>query len=228
MFIDSTDYDTRPNVCTEEFAAYCEAAGWQLLDAKRKFVILKKCREDAVDILAPRERLENIAREEKKRLLCTLGLSLAWLSLGVLRLIGSDLADGGVFDSYLFLYGAWLFLGACAAARFLHYLFWKKAADRKIENGKIYRFSRKTDLFIRTDGWYSWGALALPAAAVVLLLVKKQYILLLVIGVFAAVLLVADHLIARFRPSAETHRGIWNFVALLLVIGILVVSAVMA
>ena len=228
VFIDGSDYDTRPNVHTEEFAAYCEAAGWQLLDARRKFVILKKCREDAVDIMTPRERLENIAREEKKSLLCTLGLSLAWLVLGALHLIGPDFTDRILFDNYLLTYAVVLFLASCTAVRFLHCLIWKKAADRKLENGEAYRFSTKTDLFIRADSWRSWVTCVSLAAVAVALLVTKQYVLLLVLGAFVAVVQVTGHLIVRFRTSAETNRGIWNFVALLLIIGILAASAVMA
>ena len=69
VFIDGSEYDTRPEVHTKEFAAYCEAAGWQMVDAKRKFVIFRKTRPDAVEIMTPRERLDNIAAEEKKDIL---------------------------------------------------------------------------------------------------------------------------------------------------------------
>ena len=66
VFIDGSEFDTRPEVHTQEFAEYCEVAGWKLIDAKRKFCIFKKIRDDAVDILTDQERLCNIAKEEQK------------------------------------------------------------------------------------------------------------------------------------------------------------------
>ena len=60
VFIKGSEYDMWPGPHTEEFAQYCEAAGWKLVDAKYKYMIFKQVREDAMDILTPQERLENI------------------------------------------------------------------------------------------------------------------------------------------------------------------------
>ena len=36
VFSGASEYDTRPEPRTEEFAEYCEAAGWKMIDAWRK------------------------------------------------------------------------------------------------------------------------------------------------------------------------------------------------
>ena len=68
VFINGSEFDTRPDVHTQEFAEYCEAAGWKLIDAKRKFCIFKKVREDTEEILTDEERLHNISKEEQKEI----------------------------------------------------------------------------------------------------------------------------------------------------------------
>ena len=42
VFTDASENDMRPEPHTQEFAEYCEAAGWKLVDAKQKFCIFKK------------------------------------------------------------------------------------------------------------------------------------------------------------------------------------------
>ena len=59
VFTKASENDMRPEPQTEEFAEYCEVAGWKLVDAKQKFCIFKKVREDAVALFTPKERVEN-------------------------------------------------------------------------------------------------------------------------------------------------------------------------
>ena len=68
VFIDGSVYDAKPEAHTLEFADYCQAAGWELADAKQKFCIFRKVRPDAVEILTPEERLKNVAKEELKNI----------------------------------------------------------------------------------------------------------------------------------------------------------------
>lgn len=62
VFINGTDYDLRPEPNTQEFAEYCEAAGWKLVDAKQRFCIFKRIDPKAVPILTDRERLDNTTK----------------------------------------------------------------------------------------------------------------------------------------------------------------------
>ena len=65
VFTDASEYDLRPEPNTEEFAEYCKVAGWELVDAKRKFCIFKRVREDATPILTQEERVQNVIKESK-------------------------------------------------------------------------------------------------------------------------------------------------------------------
>lgn len=64
VFPKGSEMDTRPEDDTEEYAEYCEAAGWKLVDANRKFCIFRRLRADAVPIVAPDERFLNIKKAE--------------------------------------------------------------------------------------------------------------------------------------------------------------------
>ena len=68
VFPKGDDRDSRPEKDAEEFAEYCEAAGWKLIDGQRKFCIFKATRRDAVPIATPEERYENICKAERERL----------------------------------------------------------------------------------------------------------------------------------------------------------------
>lgn len=69
VFGDAKDIDTRPEANTKEFAEYCEAAGWEFVDSKKKFCVFRKITDDAVDIVTKEERLENAAKAEIKAVL---------------------------------------------------------------------------------------------------------------------------------------------------------------
>ena len=49
VFTQANETDLRPEPKTKEFAEYCEAAGWKLVDAKQKFCIFQKVDENAVE-----------------------------------------------------------------------------------------------------------------------------------------------------------------------------------
>ena len=108
VFIDGSEYDTRPDVHTQAFAEYCEAAGWKLMDAKRKFVIFQKIRADAVAILTPQERLANIAKEERKDVLYRLVIGYIWVFLLLSRFIGSTFVHVIYSNQTLLLCAVWL------------------------------------------------------------------------------------------------------------------------
>lgn len=64
VFPKGTEMDTRPERDTEEYAEYCEAAGWRLIDSNRKFCVFCRTKEDAVPIVEPEERFANIRKAE--------------------------------------------------------------------------------------------------------------------------------------------------------------------
>lgn len=66
VFPKGSEMDVRTGPEAEEYAEYCTAAGWRLLDSRRKFCIF--CREspDAPPITTPEERLTNILQAQWK------------------------------------------------------------------------------------------------------------------------------------------------------------------
>lgn len=66
VFPKGSEMDTFANPDTEEFAEYCEAAGWKFLDSRQKFCIFRQVSPDAPPIVEPQERLCNILQAERK------------------------------------------------------------------------------------------------------------------------------------------------------------------
>lgn len=79
----ASEQDMRPSEDTRDFADYCEAAGWKLLDSHGKICVFQKLREDARPIVSAEERFENIAKEEKdnwfRTYLVAVGLSVLYI-----------------------------------------------------------------------------------------------------------------------------------------------------
>lgn len=63
VFPDGRDSDLRPAQNTKEYAQYCKAAGWKLLDSKKKFCIFQREKEGAV--LDPTVAYEDIWPEQE-------------------------------------------------------------------------------------------------------------------------------------------------------------------
>ncbi len=111
VFPNGMETDLKPEKEAEEYAEYCKAAGWKLVDSIRKFCVFEKVSDDAVAIVTPRERFENIRRAEWQRWRKYVGMYAFQLSL---------LAANLVWDRYglfmntlviLFLLAALLFAG---------------------------------------------------------------------------------------------------------------------
>ena len=223
VFIDGSEYDTRPDVHTQAFAEYCEAAGWKLMDAKRKFVIFQKIRNDAVDILTPQERLANIAKEERKDVLYRLILAYTWVFLMITRFFGPSFVYAIYSNQTLLLCAVWLALALSATIRFFHFLLWKRSWAKKAENGEDLYFGKGKNPFTFASGWHtqlSTGVILVFTAG--LFLTKQFETLLLILGL-VVVLVTMAFVIARLRPDAVIHQIIQIVVAVFLMIAILIV-----
>lgn len=62
VFSKGNELDLRPALKTEEFAAYCEAAGWELVDSQQKLCVFRRLREDAKPIFTEQERFSAVKR----------------------------------------------------------------------------------------------------------------------------------------------------------------------
>lgn len=219
VFSDASEYDTRPEPNTEEFAAYCEAAGWQLVDAKRKFVIFKKLRPDAMPIMTAQERLEAVYAEEKKDSIRELLISGLWC----VTQWGNFLGTGFTRDifSYQTLLNLvfWGVLFLASAASFTGLLIWKHRSAKRIEAGETILLGKGSSF--RNRGYSVAAAVMLPLLILSMVLEGASSSILLV-AVIAGIALLTAHFIGKKRPDAVTHQ----IVQVLMSLGILVLIVV--
>lgn len=223
VFIDGSEYDTRPDVHTQAFAEYCEAAGWELIDAKRKFVIFQKIRADAVDILTPQERLANIAKEERKDVLYKLILAYTWAFLMITRFFGPSFVHTIYSNQTLLLCAVWLALALSATIRFIHFLFWKRSWAKKAENGGDLYFGKAKKPFNFASGWHTRLSTGVILVFTVGLFLTRQFATLFLALGLVVVIVTMAFVIARLRPDAVIHQIIQIVVAVFLMIAILIV-----
>ncbi len=64
VFPKGQEMDLRPESEAQEYALYCEAAGWKLVDSIRKFCVFEQVSDNAAAIVTPQERLANVSKAE--------------------------------------------------------------------------------------------------------------------------------------------------------------------
>ncbi len=196
VFSKADETDTRPLPETEEFAEYCEAAGWKFVDAWRKFVVFKRIRPDAVPIMTDEERFEAISEADGHSVWRWLGVSLAWSIMQLLE-FHSGFKYSIFRNRELIIAGTWFLLFLLAAARAVQFLFWKRRCVRRMEQGRKLFFGRDA-----SDKWDSWLYLTiLGIQALSLAYIGEGWIALVILGMAAALILMG-FLIAHFRPDA--------------------------
>ena len=225
VFSEASEYDTRPEPRTEEFAEYCEAAGWVLVDAKRKFCIFRKVRPDAVEILTQEERLQNIAKEERKAIWQKLGLTFWFAALRILNYTTYSSFVNNIFSNDAMLADAmWFVLFLAALVRCIHFYIWKYRSERHIRQGGRLHFGKQKNRFSFLNGWYGWISGSFITAFFIILLLRGDYTTLLYMGSAIGALVLMAYLIAKFRPDAVTNQIIQTLVPILVFLLVLVFS----
>ena len=148
VFQKASENDMRPEPNTQEFAEYCESAGWKFVDAKQKYCIFKKIDKNAVELFTQEERVTNAFKGTVSgsglALLFLYGLN-AVLQWG--RLVNSfetDIFSGG----FLFNFAIWNVMFVGQLIDFVH-AFWQRGKlKREIRYGKeVYIGNRKDGKF---------------------------------------------------------------------------------
>lgn len=206
IFTDASEYDTRPEVNTEEFAEYCEAAGWKLLDAKRKFCIFQKIREDAAEILTDEERLFNIAKEERKILLRQLVLVLWFCVQQNCFFFGRNFVNYVFDNDYLFALLLWDVLAIGVLAKVVAFLVWKRKQYGRIAQGEKAHFGKSQGMVSFFQSINFWAAFVICGGYAVYCAITEQYQQFVLVAVMLIPLMLMFYLIARFRPDAVTNQ----------------------
>ncbi|MBE5950583.1 MAG: DUF2812 domain-containing protein [Lachnospiraceae bacterium] len=145
IFREARDSGFKPDPSVFEFSEMCEAAGWQFVDSRRKFCVLRKVSPDASPLFTPEERLQNALKEEYRiggiigLLFLILGFGL-WLGLHV-----NGSLVGKVFSSEALMRDlVWWILILTQAGYYGYGLFCKKRYMKDISQGKeLYIGNRK-------------------------------------------------------------------------------------
>lgn len=224
VFMDGSEYTTRPEVETEEFAEYCEAAGWKLIDARRKFCIFKKIRHDADEILTDQERLDNIAREERKILFRQVGLALWFSFLQILNFSGRNFVNYIFSNDTLFVVLLWSTLAIGAFARAIAFVVWKKKLQSQIDRGEKAFFGKTLGAISFIFDTYSWAAFAVIGCYAVFCVATKQYNEFVFAAAIFIPLIIMAYLIAKFRPDAVTNQIIQTVVPCLVFLVVFTVT----
>lgn len=198
IFIHGKEEDLRPGSQTEEFADYCEAAGWEFVDAKRKFCIFKKIREDAVDIVTPEERIENIKNAEVSRI-NSRGLVHIWIIIHTLTQAGTHITtwafNGMEHIVVLTLFVSFIF----SLYETMRVKRWAKRQQQgllegreliPLKMGKVLRIVVGSLVAVSFVGYC---------------ILKKSYIGLLVFVAITVCLVLLDIFVKKYRPSRDSH-----------------------
>jgi len=204
VFTKASENDLRPEPNTQEFAEYCEAAGWKFIDAKQKYCIFKKVDENAVELFTPEERVTNAFKGTVSGInlllffLYGLNAVLQWI-----RLFGSF--EIAIFsDAYLVNLAIWnvMFLG-----QFITFTqaFWKK---HKLIRG--IRRGREVYLGNRRDGKFrlSWNDIYIGILVLLLMyyfFAMDRVEIIVVNAIIVGVTVGFGIIMNRIRPERDTY-----------------------
>ncbi len=208
VFNKAKETDLRPEPDTKEFAEYCEAAGWKLIDAKQKFCIFQKVDENAVNILTPEERVQNSWKAmfsfSPILLLVLYGINMV---LQLQNLFGPMFSYSIFSTLSLFNVSVWTFLFLTQLMKSVLAFTLKIKLLKDIRNGReIYIGTNKNG----TKRWnmHTFSIIILTILIMIMLGMLQNtalliYYVLLMVGTFAFVTI-----LAKTRPDAETNMVI--------------------
>ena len=222
VFTDASEYDLRPEPNTTlNFAEYCREAGWELVDAKRKFCIFKKVQEDAVAILTPEERVENVIKENRAQMYWPLVVSMSFVFMQMADYFHGENFNYQIFSAFeLAMTLFWTMALLHEVVKCIVFLYKKHKMKRKLANGE--------EVYIGDGKRYPvshWSmALVVFAAVVGFALVPMEWMLPVVIfsGVTIAIFLVVAILLAKFRPDSDTNYIVQAVLGMVYVAAILI------
>lgn len=203
IFSEAREKDLCPEEETEEYAEYCRAAGWEFVDANRKFCVFRKVSEYAVPIVTETERVEEIWKAEGKRMLIpaiifgifAVDYPVTAVKTGIENWLFSDLH---LF--ILFLFPAY-FLGY--VLQYIFTLKWYMTGEKRISSGKPVRYGLRI-------GYRIWNGFVNIALAILIVWVyylglHKIAVIALIAVLFFVGLQAAEN---YFRPKRKNGRKI--------------------
>ena len=214
IFTKGSEMDERLGEDAKEFAEYCAAAGWKLIDGKRRYCIFRKEREDAVPIVTEEERFRNVCRAERGQLFLA--------QAGLVLVAGSQWFAFLTMDFAMYLFSA-VRLTLLAMATLLLALrifqgaefgIWAVRSRGRIKRGGAADYGRTVSRYVWNAGYFL-SILGIFLAAVY----EGSWHMAAALAAGLALALLLIWVIAWLRPDAVENLAIQiGFVFLLLVL----------
>lgn len=203
IFSEAGEKDLRPEEETEEYAEYCRAAGWEFVDANRKFCVFRKVSEYAVPIVTETERVEEIWKAEGKRMLIPAIIFGIFAVDYLVTAVKTGIENWLFSDLHLFIL---FLLPAYFLGYVLQYIFtlkWYLTGKKRISSGKPVKYGLRI-------GYRIWNAFVNIALAVLIIWVyylglHKIAVIALIAVLFFGGLQAAEN---YFRPRRKNGRKI--------------------
>lgn len=202
-FSKGSEMDTRPEPETEEYADYCEAAGWKFIDSSRRFCVFQRQAEDAVPIVTPEERLQNIKKASWRK-----WIPEAFTFLFVSANFWVQLFHFN-FERYIFWDLMLFFIFAATLGvteKFVELVFMLVEGHRKkkeLAEGGIPFYGGRLQAVL--SYFRSYMGIAVVTISLVIACMQESYYIMAILFITALVLLLILAAVALWRPSREDN-----------------------
>lgn len=147
VFPKGSEMDVKPGMDAEEYAEYCRAAGWELVDGRRRFCIFRKISESALPIVTEEERFSNICRAEWRWCLLSLPTTGVVYGISAVRFTGSDFVIMFFSNAILFTLLALALLPVYEVLQCISMAVWQVKAWRKIRRGERPVYGKRREMY---------------------------------------------------------------------------------
>lgn len=227
VFPQGKEDDRRPGEEAEEYGEYCEAAGWQPVDSWKKFCVFRRTRKDAVPIVTPKERLQNVWKAEGAYRMNRLVSPLILISMWILSLVDGQILDWLFSDVLL----AGILITSCSLLIELYKLLelglmylWKTL---QLKSGRELFFGSRSGLITGWQHIRTWCYMVPFIFLAAVAGITGQYVLMwavIALYVFAFVLEMA----ADLRKTSRDQGAILSLVGMIAVTAVLLIYIVAA
>ena len=203
VFSGASEYDTQPEPNTQEFAEYCEAAGWKFIDSTRKFVVFKRVREDAVPIMTEEERLESIVKATSKEIWRPVILSGIWVLLRSWSFSISFRSE--IFSDLSLMFTAFFAVTFVASLlRCGQFYLWKSRCQKRLEEGKHLFFGKGRQTF--HESWYLTVDCVLLLGMFLVLVLNGQTAIAFFLPITFLITLIPAIIMSKKRVDSTTRQ----------------------
>ncbi|MDO4941918.1 MAG: DUF2812 domain-containing protein [Lachnospiraceae bacterium] len=218
------EFDMKPSEDALDYSEYCKEAGWELVDVRGKFCVFQKIQDDAMEIVSPDEKLENIKQAIKEE--------ASWLIVSVaIFLISAFLWGNGmrnhIFDNEQFLIMITcmvisLYISMKAAISYLHI----RNHNRELKCGKIPFYGNRKQRYTISSIGFDHKKIAIVLGfigGIVLCGIREDYILMHSVICAGVAIIITYMITLLLRPSGKSVKknaaigayGIWMAVLLI-------------